>query len=56
MTSHSPVPLKCTPETAANVPDNPCRPPGSKPRCVICPASPNYHRRDEAETSEGRTQ
>lgn len=42
-----PVPLKCIPETAANVPDNPCEPPGSKPRCALCPASPTYFRLTE---------
>lgn len=41
------IPLKCAPETAANVPNNPCKPPGSQARCLLCPASPTYHRRDE---------
>ena len=41
------VPLKCKPETAANVPNNPCDPAGSKPRCLLCPVSPTYWRKAE---------
>ncbi len=55
MTSPDSIPPKCAPETAANVPDNPCRLPGSKPRCQLCPLSPTYHRRHEIQTSEGAT-
>ncbi|GAA0527173.1 hypothetical protein GCM10010172_04640 [Paractinoplanes ferrugineus] len=47
------VPLKCKPEQAANVPDNPCVRPGEQLRCRLCPASPSYWRRTEIKTLEG---
>ncbi len=50
------VPIKCRPETAADVPDHPCKPQGSQLRCRLCPASPTYFRRDEIKTSEGGQQ
>lgn len=42
------IPSKCASADAAESPANPCTEPGSLPRCMICPASPNYYRREAA--------
>lgn len=40
----SSVPSKCTGPTGAGIEPNPCMVRTALPRCVLCPASPNYWR------------
>jgi hypothetical protein len=47
------VPSKCNPTPGAGVEPNPCREPGSKLRCQLCPVSSTYWRRSDPLRSEG---